>query len=391
MIYVGIDIAKDKHDCYVFDSDGVVLCDNFSFENSKDGFSKFLALVSGFAKKANDKLKVGLEDTGHYSNNLLAFLLKSGLDVVRFNPLSVNRSRIGSTLRKTKTDKGDARYIASLLVNAKPNPNRLPEELITKLKSLCRARYRLNKEIQPVKNRYKRLLHLLFPEINNFFSSMYMPTSLNLFSALPGAKEIAACDIRTLSSVLSEYSHGKLKRTDAEALKALAKNSIACYTEGDSYELSLVALRIVFLDKQLKQIEKEIRKVMNALDSPITSIPGIGFNLGATILAEIGDIHAFSTPAKLLAFAGCEPSVYQSGKFTASKTPMVKRGSKYLRYALYLATDKACLHNPTFRAYVQKKRSEGKHHFTAMSHGMKKLSRIIFAILSKNTPFSETI
>ena len=391
MIYVGIDIAKDKHDCHVFDSDGVVHYDNFSFPNSKDGFEKFLALVTDLAKKQRDKLKVGLEDTGHYSSNLLEFLRANGLDVVRFNPLSVSRTRTSGTLRKTKNDKGDARYIAALLVAATTKYSNIPTQSIVALKSLTRARYRLVKEMQPLKNRFRRLLHLLFPEIQGFFTSHYGNTCLNLVAVLPGAQPIAACDIRKLTALLKSFSKGKLGRVKAEKLKDIAKNSIASHNTGSACELALMAERILFLEKQCGKLEDEITVIMNELNSPIITIPGIGIVLGATILAEIGDIHAFATPAKLLAFAGAEPSTYQSGKFTAAKTPMVKRGSRYLRNALFLATSSCFLHNALIRDYVKKKRAEGKHHYIAMSHGMKKITRIVFAILTKNIPYSDAV
>ena len=391
MLYIGIDIAKDKHDCHIFDSDGVVWQNNFTFQNGKDGFESLLAVIADCVQKTKRGVKIGLEDTGHYSTNLLAFLLERGFDVVRFNALSVNRSRIAGTLRKTKTDKGDARYIAALLVARTTKTSKLPHDTIATLKSLTRARYRLIKEIQPLKNRYRRLLHLSFPESQGFFCKPYIPTALNLFAALPSAKAIADCDVRKLTSLLKSFSKGKHGRNSADRLKVLAENSISHHNEGDAYELSLMAQRILFLEKQLNVLETEIKRIMMLTNSTITSIPGIGVNLGAAILAEIGDIHAFATPAKLLAFAGCEPSTYQSGKFTANKTPMVKRGSKYLRNALYLAASMAYIHSPSFRAYIDKKRSEGKHYYTAMSHGMKKLSRIIFAVLSKNILYSETV
>ena len=391
MIYVGIDVAKDKHDCHIFDSDGIVHHDHFSFPNSRDGFEKFLTLVSELAKQQGDKLKLGLEDTGHYSSNLLEFLVANGLDVVRFNPLSVNRSRTASTLRKTKNDKGDARQIAVLLVATTTKYCNEPSQSILSLKSLTRARYRLVKELQPLKNRYRRLLHLLFPEFQGFFTSHYANTALNLFALLPGAQPIAACDIRKLTALIKSFSHGKHGRARAEKLKELAKNSIAFHNSGSACELALMAERILFSEKQCGKLEAEITAIMQELNSPIVTIKGIGTILGATILAEIGDIHSFSTSAKLLAFAGAEPSTYQSEKFTATRTPMVKRGSRYLRNALYLATNSCFLHNSVIRDHVKKKRAEGKHHFIAMSHGMKKITRIVFAILSKNIPYSDSV
>lgn len=391
MLYVGIDVAKDKHDCHIFDSDGVIWKDNFSFPNSKEGFEALLAAITKCIQKTKFKVKVGLEDTGHYSSNLLAFLLAHGFDTVRFNPLSVNRLRTAGTLRKTKTDKGDARHIATLLVTYSANSSKPPSDTLAALKSLTRARYRLTKELQPLKNRYRRLIHLVFPEIQGFFSSFYIPTVLNLFASFPGAKAISECDVRKLANLLRSFSHGRHGRSSADKLKALAKNSISHHNYGDALELSLMAQRILFIGEQLADLEAEIKRIMLSLDSPLLSIPGIGFILGAVILAEIGDIHNFASPAKLLAFAGCEPSMYQSGKFTANHTPMVKRGSKYLRNALYLSANMAYLHCSSFRAYIDKKREQGKHFYTAMSHGMKKLTRIIFAVLSKNIVFTEAI
>ena len=144
-------------------------------------------------------------------------------------------------------------------------------------------------------------------------------------------------------------------------------------------------VRVCFLRTTVKEIER----ILAELHSTITSIPGIGNVLGATILAEIGDINNFSSPAKLLAFAGCDPSTYQSSKFVAKNTPMVKHGSRDLRNALYLATTAAYISSPSFQAYISKKKEQGKHHYVAISHGMKKMLRIIFSILKSNVPFVE--
>ena len=210
-----------------------------------------------------------------------------------------------------------------------------------------------------------------------------------LLEALPSAKDIASCNITNLSNILSSASHGRFKKEKALQLKQLATSSIASYNLGDAFELKLLIQRIRFLEMQKAELEKEIERILSELHSPITSIPGIGNVLGATILAEIGDINNFSSPAKLLAFAGCDPSTYQSGKFVAKNTPMVKHGSRYLRNALYLATTAAYISSPSFQAYISKKKEQGKHHYVAISHGMKKMSRVIFSVLKSNVPFVE--
>lgn len=384
MVFVGIDVAKDKHELYAVDSDGVVLCDHLTFANSAVGFASLMERVSAWGK-----IKVEIEATGHYSSNLLSFLKAHDFEVVVFNPLSVSRLRAANSLRRTKTDKNDSRYIARLLMTGVANPYQSQSYDISVLKSLTRARFRLFQEIHPLKNRFRRLLHVLFPELQGFFSNLYGNTSLNLLSALLSAKDIAECNILKLTKILSVSSHGRLKRSRAEQLKSIAKSFIAAYNYGDAFELKQTVQRILFLSSHMSEIEREIASVMAELNSPITSIPGIGNQLGATILSEIGDIKNFDNPDKLLAFAGCEPSTYQSGKYTATNTPMVKHGSRYLRRALYCAADMAYVNSISFRTYIDRKRAQGKHYYVAMSHGMKKLVRIIFAVLSRNIPFAE--
>ena len=389
MIFCGIDVAKDKHDCHIFSSDGEILCDNFSFPNSLEGFRSFHSLLSKCSNGNLDKIKVGLESTGHYSTNLLSFLKQLQVSVTLFNPLSVSQSRRACSLRRTKTDINDARYIAQLLVSDRSSPYHEQLYHISSLKSLTRTRFRLNKELQPLKNRYRRSVHILFPELSSFFCNLYTNSCLSLLEVLPSAKDIASCNITKLSNILSSASHGRFKKEKALQLKQLATSSIASYNLGDAFELKLLIQRIRFLEMQKAELEKEIERILSELHSPITSIPGIGNVLGATILAEIGDINNFSSPAKLLAFAGCDPSTYQSGKFVAKNTPMVKHGSRYLRNALYLATTAAYISSPSFQAYISKKKEQGKHHYVAISHGMKKMSRVIFSVLKSNVPFVE--
>lgn len=255
MIYVGIDVAKDKHDCHVVDSDGVVLCDNFTFLNSSQGFIQLLNLLLSFETQSN--IKVGLEATGHYSANLLSFLKAHSFEVVVFNPLSVSKLRTANSLRRTKTDKNDSRYIARLLMTGCSNPYHNPSYHISVLKSLTRARFRLFQEIQPLKNRFRRLLHILFPELQNFFSNLYGNTSLNLLSILSSAKDISECNVLKLTKILSDSSHGRLKHSRADELKILAQNSIASYNFGDAFELKQTSQRILFLSSQMSDIDRK--------------------------------------------------------------------------------------------------------------------------------------
>lgn len=391
MFYVGIDVSKDKHDCHIFDSNGVIHLDNFSFKNNKVGFSSFLKILKSLDNSFFEKIKVGLESTGHYSVNLISFLEDNEISLTVLNPLTVSQSRRASSLRRTKTDKNDARYIAHLLVSDEFKTHLKTLNLISSLKSLTRARFRLNKEIQPLKNRYCRLIHIVFPEISEFFCTVYSSSVYAVLKELSSASHIAKCNITKLTNILKANSHGKHARAKAEELKLLAINSIGSSNIGDCIELKLSIDRIVFLGEQKKCYDKEINNIMNEINSPITSIPGIGTVLGATILAELGDVSKFTNSGQILAFAGAEPNTYESGKFVSTNNSMVKHGSRYLRHALFLATTMAYIHSSNMKCYIDKKRSQGKHYYVSISHGMKKLTRIIFAVLSKNILFTEKI
>jgi len=389
MLFIGIDVAADKHDYCVLSPDGKILSEG-SFLNSRDGFEEFLRVTERCRLfKDGGGFKIGMESTGHYSANILAFLKANGFDTTLFNALTVKNYITSKTLRRTHTDKLSAKHIARMLATEDYDSVCRQDNPLDRLKSLTRARYRLDKEIQPVKNWHRRLIRLLFPEAIAFFGQIDTSTALALFDALPSAHDIACCNVAKLTSILSAASKGHFKRAKADALKHLARISIAVYDSGSAFELRQTVRRIKFLEQQKSDFDAEIKAIMLELNSPITSIKGIGYILGAVILAEIGDIRNFATPNKLLAFAGAEPSIYDSGKYSADKTPMAKRGSRYLRRALYLATDKARLNSPSFRAYIDLKRAQGKHFYTAMSHGMKKMCRVIFAVLTTNIPYVE--
>ena len=387
MIYVGIDVAKDKHDCHFVTQEGEILLDNLTIQNNLDGFNELFNLIEQFSKENLKQVKVGLESTGHYSTNLIAFLKRLDISVTALNPLSVNRFRKSKTLRSTKTDKSDARYIAEVTMLSNANSYLDLSYHIQSLKSLTRCRYRMLKIIQPLKNRFRRVLHIVFPEFEKIFN-VSLKSSYELLNRFSNPKDFVRARRSTIEKHLKDISHGRLtQKTDA--IIAAANNSIGSGNAGDFLELKLLCEVILYLNKTLDTIETEIKTVMSQINSPITTIPGIGDMMGASILAEIGDIHKFDSAEKLQAFAGLAPQLYESGKYIATKTPMDKKGSVYLRNALYQATISAYVTSNYMRSYVNKKRDQGKHYFTSIVCGMKKMTRIIHAVLKKNIVFVE--
>ena len=387
VVFVGIDVSKDKHDCFILSSEGEVLADVFTIPNNLDGF-RFLLRRIRDCTHAQDKIKVGLEATGHYSCNLLGFLLDNGLPTYVLNPLRTNIYRKSLSLRKTKTDRVDARTIASMLlsdVGLKPYTDTAYHN--EELKSLTRYRFDKVKERAKLKTSISRLVCILFPELEKLVPSLHIASVYALLEEFPGSKQIAAAHLTRLETLLETASKGRYKRDMALEIRDAARNSIGSWMPAKSLELQHTIRLIRELDDEIAEIEEQIQAIIDELNSPITTIPGIGFRMAAMIFAEVGDFTRFDSPDKLLAYAGMSPSTYQSGQLKNCYPHMEKRGSRYLRYALYNATKYVCHWDPTFAAYLAKKRAEGKHYNVALSHAAKKLVRLIFAMEKSRQPY----
>ena len=387
VISVGIDVSKDKHDCFIVSSEGEVLADVFTVPNNMDGFHCLLQRIQD-CTTPQDKIRVGLEATGHYSYNLLGFLLDNGLATYVLNPLRTNLYRKSLSLRKTKTDRVDARMIASMLLSdagLKPYTNTAYHN--EELKSLTRYRFDKVKERAKLKTSISRLVCILFPELEKLVPTLHMASVYALLEELPSAKQIAAAHLTRLKALLETASKGHYKRDMALEIRDAARNSIGSRMPAKSLELQHTIRLIRELNAEIAEIEEQVQSLMEELDSPITTIPGLGFRMAAMILAEVGDFTRFSSPDKLLAYAGMSPSTYQSGQLKNCYPHMEKRGSRYLRYAIYNATKYVCLWDPNFADYLAKKRAEGKHYNVAISHAAKKLVRLIFAMEKSGMPY----
>ena len=387
-LYYGIDVASEKHNCCVLDEKEHVMCE-FSFTNDQTGFSKLLHYLNYPSIPEGTKKHIGLEATGVYGENLTEFLRRNGFEVTTFNPLTVKKQLTATTLRKTKTDKSDAKFIAVMLARGNYKPDAPTLYHISELKSLSRRRFLLVKKRSGAKNVAKSLIIKLFPEYLKLFTDTFGVTSMALLSKYPSAKDLSSCRRASLAKLLASSSRGRFGIDKAEAIIDLAKNSIGKYSRADAIALSMALEEITFYSGQIERLEHEIRLVFQEHPSPVLSIPGIGEVIGAMIVSEIGNIERFSNPNKLLAYAGLEPSIYQSGKFTPSSGSMVKRGSSFLRWALMMAARLVPRFSLTFGAYLHKKTSEGKHFNVATSHVAKKLVRVIFSLLKNNSLFSD--
>ena len=387
MIYIGIDVAKDKHDCFITNSDSEVLFKAFTIFNNLDGFNDLYQKTESVMDDVT-KVKVGLEATGHYSYNLLGYLIDKGLPTYVINPLHTNLYRKSLSLRQTKTDKVDARTIASMLmsdVNLKSYSDISYHN--EELKSLTRYRFDKVQERAKLKTSVSRLICILFPELEKLVPTLHMTSVYAMLSEFPGAKHVANAHLTKLSNLLSEASKGHYGKETAITFREAARISIGSNMPAKSLELKHTIKLIQELTSEIDEIENEIKIIMDKINSPILSIPGINYRMGAMIIAEIGDFSRFDSPDKILAYAGFSPSTYQSGQLDGAYSHMEKRGSRYLRYALYNATKYVCHWDSTFAEYLAKKRAEGKHYNVAISHAVKKLVRVIYHLEKTNQQY----
>ncbi|RHU51688.1 IS110 family transposase [Coprococcus sp. TF11-13] len=388
MIYVGIDIAKLNHFASAISSDGEILMEPFKFTNDGDGFS---LLESNLASICDDKdnIIIGLESTAHYGDNLVRYLVASFYKVCVLNPIKTSTMR-KNNIRKTKTDKVDTYIIAKTLM--------LQESLrfvtfydldLMDLKQLGRFRQKTIKQRTRLKIQLTSYIDQVFPELQYFFKSgLHQKSVYALLKEAPTPKAIASMHMTHLANLLKANSHGHFTKEQAKELRVLAQKSVGASDSALSIQITHTISQIELLDSQLEQVEAEMTDIMKFNDSVIMTIPGIGYINGGMILGEIDHVHRFSNPNKLLAFAGLDPSVYQSGNFQARRTKMSKRGSRVLRYALINAAHNVVKNNATFKTYYDKKMAEGRSHYNALGHCAGKLVRIIWKMMTDNVEFN---
>lgn len=388
MIYVGIDIAKLNHFASAISSDGEILMEPFKFTNDADGFQLLTSKLDTLALQ-DDSLIIGLESTAHYGDNLVRYLVSSYFKVCVLNPIKTSSMR-KNNIRKTKTDKVDTYIIAKTLMMQDSYRFVSFYDLdLMDLKQLGRFRQKTIKQRTRLKIQLVSYVDQVFPELQYFFKSgLHQKAVYALLKEAPTPQDIAPMHMTHLSHILVTASHGHFKKEQAKQLRVLAQKSVGANDSSLSIQITHTIAQIELLDSQLERVEAEMTDIMKFNDSVIMTIPGIGYINGGMILGEIGNIHRFSNSGKLLAFAGLDPSVYQSGNFQAKRTRMSKRGSRVLRYAIMNAAHNVVKNNATFKAYYNAKMAEGRTHYNALGHCAGKLVRIIWKMLTDEVEFN---
>ena len=382
--YVGIDISKYKHDFCIIANTGEVIVENSSFENNKKGFQYLLDQLKPYNKS---DVHIAFEATGHYSLNLELYLIDQGFSFMKMNPLVIHQFLKARSLRRTKTDKADSLTIASYLMSVPYKPNSSLLYNIYTLKSLCRAREQLIKEKSKFQVLLTNELDKTFPELKPFFNNNISSTLLYILEKYKNTEHISL--MRDYES-LRKISHGKFTYAKFAQLKELAKNSIGRHDENTDLLISTYVSIINNFNEKIDPIDKQISTIIKELNPRMLSIPGLGEISAAIILSEYGDIKNFSSSNKMLAFAGLEPSIIQSGTIE-NNGKMVKHGSGHLRYSIMNTAMIILRYSPTFYDYYHKKCSEGKCHRVALSHVCKKLLRVIYTLEKNNMDFNPSL
>lgn len=381
MYFIGIDISKFKHDCAVIDEEGEIITPSWSFTNDSEGFKQFKMLLNSL----DSETRIGLESTGHYGMNLKLFLEANNFSFMEFNPLLINRFVKSKSLRKTKSDSIDCMMIAHYLmtVEYKPYPSLLYHTEM--LKSLTRFRDSLVRQRSRQLVELTNILDKIFPEFKPFFGGKFSVTALHILANYSSPERIANMNSKSYEA-LRKLSRGRFSTVDFAKLKQLAKNTVGNTDDFLLQEMKITLELYTLLDSKIDNIEQSIKECVSSINPPMLTVPGIGIESTAVILAEFGDFRKFSKPSQLLSFAGAEPGYFQSGT-SETGGKMVKHGSSHLRYALMNCAQTVVNYEPTFAEFYAKKRAEGKPHRVALSHVVKKLLRVIYTLQTQNIAY----
>lgn len=388
MYYVGIDIAKKQHEVCFVDQDGNILDGNsFKIPNTRSGVEKLEQMLNKYSITPENSL-VGMESTGHYWLVLYSWLAERGYAVKVINAIVTDAYR-HMLIRKTKTDRIDALVVAKVLMLGEYQESPIPPEDTLALRQLCRFRMWQTDVCSDLKRKAVALLDQVFPEYAKLFSNTFGMTSRELLKTYTTPEQIAAVNTRKLGNLLAAASHGRFGKDKALEIKAIAQTSLGISAAADAFgfQLRQILEQIEFVEQQIADLEQQIGDYMAKLESPIMSIPGIGPVYGAIILSEVGDIHRFPGAKQLVSYAGLDASVSQSGEFESNQLHMSKRGSHYLRRAIFGAAFIAAHSDPELSAYYQRLKARGKHHNVAIGAVARKLCFIIYAVLIENRMF----
>ncbi|RGZ71806.1 IS110 family transposase [Agathobacter rectalis] len=386
MYIIGIDIGKNHHEASIVSPEGKQIGRSLRFATTHKGADSLMRFI--FKNIGNSPCVFGMEATGHYWYPIYSFLKAKRYTIYVINPIQSDSLR-KMYIRQTKNDSIDSFLIAEVIRFGQFGTTSMADENILAMRQLCRYRDSVISSRTEIKLRIGTIMEQIFPEYEKQFSSLWVSTSMGILEKYLTPENIENTPIDELFEIIKDKSHNRLTKAKAISIKEAAADTFGIKIAQDAFSFQLKQLidRMNFLDKQIEALDIEIMKYYEQFDCYLHTIPGIGIIGAATILAEIGDISRFKNSSALVAFAGIDPTVRQSGEFNSTHNHMSKRGSPYLRHAIFLAATTCSFHNSPLNAYYKKKRDQGKHHLTATGAVARKLTTIIYAVLRDSKPY----
>ena len=386
MYIVGIDIGKNHHEASIVSPEGKQIGRSLRFTTTHKGADSLMSFI--FKNIGNSPCVFGMEATGHYWYPIYSFLKAKGYTIYVINPIQSDSLR-KMYIRQTKNDSIDSFLIAEVIRFGQFGTTSMADENILAMRQLCRYRDSVISSRTEIKLRIGTIMEQIFPEYEKQFSSLWVSTSMGILEKYLTPENIENAPIDELFEIIKDKSHNRLTRAKAISIKEAAADTFGIKIAQDAFSFQLKQLidRMNFLDKQIEALDCQILEYYEKFDCYLHTIPGIGIIGAATILAEIGDISRFKNSSSLIAFAGIDPTVRQSGEFNSTHNHMSKRGSPYLRHAIFLAATTCSFHNSPLNAYYKKKRDQGKHHLTATGAVARKLTTVIYAVLRDSKPY----
>lgn len=386
MYIVGIDIGKNHHEASIVSPEGKQIGRSLRFATTHKGADSLMSFI--FKNIGYSPCVFGMEATGHYWYPIYSFLKAKGYTIYVINPIQSDSLR-KMYIRQTKNDSIDSFLIAEVIRFGQFGTTSMADENILAMRQLCRYRDSVISSRTEIKLRIGTIMEQIFPEYEKQFSSLWVSTSMGILEKYLTPENIENAPIDELFEIIKDKSHNRLTRAKAISIKEAAADTFGIKIAQDAFSFQLKQLidRMNFLDKQIEALDCQILEYYEKFDCYLHTIPGIGMIGAATILAEIGDISRFKNSSSLIAFAGIDPTVRQSGEFNSTHNHMSKRGSPYLRHAIFLAATTCSFHNSPLNAYYKKKRDQGKHHLTATGAVARKLTTVIYAVLRDSKPY----
>ncbi|MGN1082168.1 MAG: IS110 family transposase [Candidatus Avispirillum sp.] len=387
MIVVGIDVASQKHDYFMLQAEtGTVFStSSVTIPNNEAGYKKLHKDIQTFCGAMGDSnVRIGLESTGIYSTNIIAFLVAQEYKVMMINPILTNMTRKAHKVHSPKNDNLDSQTICKYLVDNQDRFSPYTTTLYHKqaLKSLSRKRFFIVNDLRKAKLSVNNLVQLIFPEFKGLFSNIYGESALSVLKEYNSPAKLAKAHVRKVASLL----HGRCKCT-AEQLIEAAKHTVGLKADCYAFELADAIEELEHIQRRVDSYDAQIKKYVDELCPNLLSIPGVGYTTAGLIAGEIGDIDRFHSADSLVSFSGTYVTVYESGKYKAQHCMPSKKGSRYLRYALFQIARIIWQHDPVFNAYYIKKQNEGKHYYVILGHVQKKVIRVVYSLMKSGASY----